>query len=70
MEQEGFEMTWLEKDIEDLLELQTVWCREHDCQDCGFNTNANSPCLEQVVNSLGFTLESIKKAKRRLEEYV
>ena len=63
-------MTWLEKDIEDLMELKDDWCREHDCKDCGFNTNRNKPCLEQAVNSLGFTLENIKKAQRRLEDYV
>jgi len=63
-------MTWLEKDIEDLMLLQDEWCREHKCQDCGFNTNKNKPCLEQVVNSLGFTLAHIKKAQRGLEEYV
>lgn len=63
-------MTWLEKDIEDLMDIQDEWCREHNCRDCGFNTNINKPCLEQVVNSLGFTLEHIKEAQRRLEEYV
>ena len=63
-------MTWLEKDIEDLIELKDDWCREHDCSECGFNTNRNKPCLEQAVNSLGFTLENIKKAQRRLEDYV
>ena len=63
-------MTWLEKDIEDLLELQSEWCSAHECAECGFNTNPLKPCLEGIARSMGFTLESIKKAQRRLEEYV
>lgn len=63
-------MTWLEKDISDLMELKDQYCREHKCENCYFNTNMNKMCLEEIANSLGFTLESIKTAQRRLEEYV
>ena len=63
-------MTWLENDIEDLLELQSVWCSAHECDECCFNTNPLKPCLERIVLSMEFTLESIKKAQRRLERYV
>lgn len=63
-------MTWLEKDLEDLRELRSDFCGEQECGDCPFNTSRNRPCLDEAVNSLGFTLEMIAKAKRRLEEYV
>ena len=63
-------MTWLEKDIEDLVELQSEWCGAHECAECGLNTSTLKPCLEGIAQSMQFTLESIKKAQRRLEEYV
>ena len=63
-------MTCLEKDLEDLRELRSDLCGELECGDCPFNTSSNKPCLDEIVNSLGVTLERIAKAIRRLEEYV
>lgn len=63
-------MSWISKDIEDLVELQEGYCSETDCNDCEFNIGRTKPCLEDIAKSMKYTLSQIEKAKRRLEEYV
>lgn len=63
-------MSWLSKDVEDLIKLKDKYCAEHECGKCDFNVSRNEPCLEEAVNTLAFTMDMIEKEKRRLSEYV
>ena len=61
---------WLSSDINDLLELVTEYCSEHECYECPFNKGRNVNCLKDISNSLDRDMDILRIHSRRLEQYV